>query len=137
MTSSPLRSSGVAFCAGLMLAAPAAIASHATGARQDLAVNVHDGFYVAGGQAYATLDGLEAAVRAARPATLLIVQCTPEAARSWLATVPRFEDLPMHLDVANGSSATCGAPAATIATKGPTAIEVEPAVVQYWSRRMP
>jgi hypothetical protein len=137
MTSSRYRSSRVALYAGLMLAAPAAIASHAAGARQDSAIGVHDGYYVAGGQTYATLDALEAAVRASRPETLLIVRCAPEATRTWLATVPRFEDLPMHLDVSNGPSATCGAPAATIATLGPTAIEVEPAVVQYWSRRMP
>jgi len=137
MTSSPLRSSGVAFCAGLVLAAPAAIASHATGARQDLAVNVHDGYYVAGGQAYATLDGLEAAVRAARPATLLIVQCTPEAARSWLATVPRFEDLPMHLDVSDGSSPACEGTIPVSASSGSTPAGIEPAVQQYWDRRMP
>jgi hypothetical protein len=120
-----------------MLAAPAALASHATGVRQDSAVSVHDGYYVAGGQTYTTLDALEAAVRASRPATLLIVQCSPEATRSWLAAVPRFEDLPMHLDVSNGSSGACGAPAATVATKGPTALDLEPAVAQYWSRRMP
>jgi hypothetical protein len=137
MTSSRFRTNRVACCAALMLAAPAALASHATGARQASAISVHDGYYIAGGQTYTTLDALESAVRASRPATLLIVQCTPEATRYWLAAVPRFEDLPMHLDVSNESSAACGTAAVTGMTKGPTAIEVEPAVAQYWSRRMP
>ena len=137
MTRSPRRSTRAAFLAAMVLAAPAALAAHFVSNSQDSAIGVHDGRYIAGGKSYGTLDALEAAVRATRPATLLIVSCTPAATRSWLAVVPRFEDLPMHLDVSNGSSATCGAPATTIATKGPTPIEVEPAVVQYWSRRMP
>lgn len=137
MSSSRSRLNCVACCAALMLAAPAALASHAANARQDSAIGVHDGYYVTGGQAYTTLDALEAAVRASRPATLLIVQCTPEATQSWLAAVPRFEDLPMHLAVTNGSSAGCGTPAAAIPTKVSTTTPVEPAVAQYWSRRMP
>ena len=78
MTSSRSRLNRVTCYAALMLAAPVVLASHSTAARQDSAISVHDGYYVAGGRTYTTLDALEAAVRASGPATLLIVQCSPD-----------------------------------------------------------
>jgi hypothetical protein len=140
MTSSPsrsIRSTRAAFFAAMVLAAPAAIAAHITGNWQVSAIGVHDGRYIAGGKAYSTLDALEAAVRASRPPTLLIVSCTPAATRSWLAVVPRFEDLPMHLDVSSGSSPACEGTIPVSASSGSASAGVEPAVQQYWDRRTP
>jgi hypothetical protein len=121
----------------MVLAAPVAIAAHITGNWQVSAIGVHDGRYIAGGKAYSTLDTLEAAVRASRPATLLIVSCTPAAARSWLAVVPRFDDLPIHLDVSDGTSPACEAAIPVSASSGSASAGVEPAVQQYWDRRTP
>ena len=140
MTSSPsrsIRSNRAAFFAAMVLVAPAAIAAHITGNWQVSAIGVHDGRYTAGGQTYGTLDALETAVRASRPATLLIVSCTPAATRSWLAVVPRLDDLPMHLDVSNGSSPACEATIPVSAASGSASADIEPAVQQYWDRRMP
>jgi hypothetical protein len=130
-------STRAAIFAAMVLVAPAAIAAHIVGSWQDSAIGVHDGRYVAGGKAYGTLDALEAVVRASRPATLLIVSCTPAATRSWLAVVPRFEDLPLHLDVSDGSSPACEATIPVSASSGSTPAGIEPAVQQYWDRRMP
>jgi hypothetical protein len=140
MTSPPsrsIRSTRAAFLAAMVFVAPAAIAAHVVGNWQDSAIGVHDGRYFAGGKAYSTLDALEAAVRASRPATLLIVSCTPAATRSWLAVVPRFDDLPMHLDVSDGSSPACKGAIPVSASGGAASAGVEPAVRQYWDRRMP
>jgi hypothetical protein len=76
-------------------------------------------------------------VRASRPATLLIVSCTPAAARSWLAVVPRFDDLPIHLDVSDATSPACEAAIPVGASSGSGSAGVEPAVQQYWDRRTP
>jgi hypothetical protein len=140
MTSShrrSVRSTRAAFFAAMVLAAPVAIAAHITGNWQVSAIGVHDGRYIAGGKTYSTLDTLEAAVRASRPATLLIVSCTPAAARSWLAVVPRFDDLPIHLDVSDGTSSACEAAIPVGASSGSASAGVEPAVQQYWDRRTP
>ena len=140
MTSSPKHSSRSgrgAFFTALVLLAPAALAAHFTGTGQDGAIGVHDGRYVAGGKTYGTLDALEAAVRASHPATLLIVSCTPAATRSWLEAVPRFEDLPMHLDVSDGSSSACSGPMPVGASTGSAPADLAPAVEKYWTRRMP
>lgn len=140
MTRSPsrsIRSTRAAFFAAMVLVAPAAIAAHIVGNWQVSSIGVHDGRYIAGGQTYSSLDALEAAVRASRQATLLIVSCTPAAARSWLAVVPRLDDLPMHLDVSDGSSPACEAAIPVSASSSSTPAGVEPAVQQYWDRRMP
>ena len=137
MTRSPRRSTRAAFLAAMVLAAPAALAAHFVSNSQDSAIGVHDGRYIAGGKSYGTLDALEAAVRATRPATLLIVSCTPTATRSWLAVVPRFDDLPMHLDVSDGSSPACEGTIPVSASSNPAPAGIEPAVQQYWDRRMP
>ena len=140
MTSSPKhsnRSGRAAFFTALVLIAPSAVAAHFTGTGPDSAIGVHDGRYIAGGKTYGTLDALEAAVRASRPASLLIVSCTPAATRSWLEAVPRFEDLPMHLDVSDGSSSSCSATMPVGASTGLAPADLAPAVEQYWTRRMP
>ena len=137
MTRSPRRSTRAAFFAATVLVAPAAIAAHIAGNWQDGVIGVHDGRYIAGGKSYGTLDALEAAVRAARPTTLLIVSCTPAATRSWLAVVPRFEDLPLHLDVSDGSSPACAATIPVGASNSAAPAGIDPAVRQYWDRRMP
>ena len=137
MTRSPRRSTRAAFLAAMVLAAPVALAAHFVSNSQDSAIGVHDGRYIAGGKSYGTLDALEAAVRATRPATLLIVSCTPAATRSWLAVVPRFEDLPLHLDVSDGSSPACEGTIPVSASSNPAPAGIEPAVQQYWDRRMP
>lgn len=137
MTGTTSRSTRAAFFAAVVLAAPAALAAHIAGSWQDSAIGVHDGRYIAGGKSYSTLDALEAAVRAARPTTLRIVSCTPAATRSWLAVVPRFEDLPLHLDVSDGSSPACAATTPVSASSSPAPAGIDPAVQQYWNRRMP
>src|SRR5512137_1199176 len=140
MTSPPsrsIRSTRAAFFAAMVLAAPAAIAAHITGNWQVSAIGVHDGRYIAGGKVYSSLDALETAVRASRPATLLIVSCTPAAARSWLAVVPRFDDLPIHLDVSDGTSPACEAAIPVSAPGGSTPTGIDPAVQEYWDRRTP
>lgn len=131
------RSCRVVFYAAIVLAAPAAIAAHITGNWQISAIGVHDGRYVAGGKTYSSLDALETAVRASRPVELLIVSCTPAAARSWLAVVPRFDDLPIHLDVSDGTSPACDATLPVGASSGSASPGVEPAVQEYWDRRTP
>ena len=140
MTSSrgcSIRSTRAALFAAISFVAPAAIAAHIVGNWQHSAIGVYDGRYIAGGKAYSSLDALEAAVRASRPATLLIVSCTPAATRSWLAVVPRFEDLPLHLDVSDGSSPACEGTIPASATSGSTPAGIDPAVQQYWDRRTP
>lgn len=140
MTSSQgrsIRPTRAAFFAAMSFIAPAAIAAHIVGNWQDSAIGVHDGRYIAGGRAFGTLEALEAAVRASRPATLLIVSCTPAATTSWMAVVPRFEDLPLHLDVSDGSSPACEGTIPASASSGSTPAGIEPAVQQYWDRRMP
>jgi hypothetical protein len=137
MTRSPSRPARAACFVAVVLAAPAALAAHFVSNSQDSAIGVHDGRYIAGGKSYGTLDALEAAVRAARPTTLLIVSCTPAATRSWLAVVPRFEDLPLHLDVSDGSSPACAATTPVSASSSPAPAGIDPAVQQYWNRRMP
>jgi hypothetical protein len=137
MKSSADRSRRAALVAAMVLAAPLTMAAHFTGSGQNSAIGVHGGRYVAGGQSYGTLDALEAAVRAARPTTLLIVSCTPAATRSWLAVVPRFEDLPLHLDVSDGSSPACAATIPVGASNSAAPAGIDPAVRQYWDRRMP
>jgi hypothetical protein len=131
-----IRSKRAAFITALLLAAPGAMASHGASTPQDRAIGVHDGRYVTAGQTYTTLDALEVAVRAARPASLSIVACTPTATRSWLSAVPRFEDLPMHLDVSNGASPACEA-TLPVSMGASASAEPEPAVRQYWNQRMP
>jgi len=137
MTRSPSRSTRAAFFAAMVLGAPAALAAHFVGNSQDSTIGVHDGRYIAGGESYGTLDALEAAVRAARPTTLLIVSCTSAATRSWLAAVPRFEDLPLHLDASDSSSPACAATTPISASSSPAPAGIDPAVQQYWDRCMP
>jgi hypothetical protein len=140
MTNSPSRWNRwtrAACFAGLALVTPLVLAAHFASARSDSEIGVHDGRYVFGGRTYSSLDAVEAGVRASRPATLLILSCTPAATRSWLAAVPRFDDLPMHLDVSNGSSTACEAAIPVSASSGSASAGVEPAVQEYWDRRMP
>jgi hypothetical protein len=114
-----------------------ATAGHVASGPGDATVAVYDGRYVAGGRSYESLDALESAVRAARPSALLLVACTPTAARAWLAAVPRFEDIPMHLDVVAGDAPVCpviAMPAGALAASG---AQPDAGVQQYWNQRMP
>lgn len=140
MTRSPLLSTQlghVLFCAGFATFVPTALAAHGAGNRQESAIGIQDGRYVAAGQTHASLDALDAAVRAARPAAVLIVSCATAATASWLAAVPRFDDLPMHLDVSDGSSPACLATMPASVRPGTTGMELDPATRRYWDGRQP
>jgi hypothetical protein len=140
MTRSPLRSMNfghVVLCTAFATLLPTAFAAHGGGSGQERAIGVHDGRYVAGGQTHASLDTLDSAVRAARPASVLIVACASASTSSWLATVPRFDDLPMHLDVSDGSSPACRAAMPASVRQGATGMELDAATRRYWSGRQP
>jgi hypothetical protein len=128
------RIASIAVVAALALPA-IATANHAAMNGKDALVAVYDARYVAGGRVYESLDALEQAVRAARPTAVLVVACTPASAPAWLAAVPRFDDIPMHLDVAVDASPQC--PAIPVRTAMASSAPADPAVDQYWSRRMP
>lgn len=140
MTRSPLLSTRfghVILCAACATFVPTALAAHGPGNGQENAIGIHDGRYVAGGKTHASLDALDSAVRAARPASVLIVSCTTAAAASWLAAVPRFDDVPMHLDVSDGSSPACRAAMPASVRQDATGMELDPVTRRYWDGRQP
>lgn len=126
-------------CLPALAIGAASIAFGATHQGERGEISVYRQHYVTGGRSYADLDQLEAAVRATRPAFVRIVSCEPEAARAWLAAVPRFDSLPLQLDVIDASSPACrpaAMPAGASQAIGPTGIDGS-AVAKYWEQRMP
>jgi hypothetical protein len=127
----------IAIVGAATLVPRAATAGHVASGPGDATVAVYDARYVAGGRSYESLDALESAVREARPSALLLVACTPAAARAWLAAVPRFEDIPMHLDVVAATSPVCPAVPMRAGAPAATGAQADSGVQQYWNRRMP
>lgn len=100
-------------------------------------VAVHARHVTVGGRTYTDLDELEAALRATRPMSLRIVACEAEATRAWLSVVPRFDDVPLLLDIDPANSA-CGPVALPVAAAqgAPSGID-DASVRRYWERRLP
>lgn len=126
------RAAGACALASMM---PVALAAHVQGSTET-AVGVYDAAYVSAGRTYASLDELAAAILSAHPASVLIVSCTPAASTAWLSAVPRFEAVPMHLDVSDGSAPACSG-MQNPSSGRPGRSDSDAAAGEYWARRMP
>lgn len=131
------RGACAAFCAAFIVLVPSAFAGHVPAKRAESMIGIHEGGYVVAGHTYTSLDAVDAALRSAGAGSVAIVACTPDATASWLAAVRRFDGLPMHLDVAHGSSPACLAALPASARPGAMGMDVDPATRQYWDARQP
>lgn len=90
---------------------------------------------------YGSLDALEAAVRASRPAVVEVDICGAEASRAAMAVVHRLSDLSLRLRPLDENVPACRAravamPAGQRATSGPADIDTA-AVKRYWQQVAP
>jgi hypothetical protein len=90
---------------------------------------------------YGSLDVLESAVRASRPAVIEVDICGAEASRVAMAVVHHLSDLPLRLRPLDENDPACWAravamPASQRATSGPADIDAA-AVKRYWQQVSP
>ncbi|HTN48455.1 MAG TPA: hypothetical protein VMK32_03395 [Burkholderiaceae bacterium] len=123
----------VAALGGLIIAGPAA-ATPWPGER----VAIHSGYAVFGGRAYADVDELSNAVRAAHPVSLEVIACGPDAVEALVHTVPYLASVALVPQVADAANPACLAPVALpVGTPQAFASKGTATASRYWSQVAP
>lgn len=121
--------------AGDVRAAPAA--PSATDGLADAVVTVEAQQFRWSGQAFDTLDALEATVLPRSPRSIALVACGPQAAPALLAAAYRFRHLELHLR-SRAVNVAAGCQASTAALREATKPLVDDAAVRtWWGQTMP